>query len=69
MFKILKLSEIQCIFLLCRRFYKEEDELVLDVGPFAKALEVKNSKLSCIGKQFGKQFDTFMVKGITIIKP
>ena len=51
--------------LLCRRYYKEEDELVLDVGSFAKALEVKNSKLSCIGKQFY----TFMVKGITIIKP
>ena len=38
---------------------------MLDVGPFAKALEVKNSKLSCIGKQFY----TFKVKGITIIKP
>lgn len=28
------------MFSLCRRFYKEEEELVLDVGPFAKALEV-----------------------------
>lgn len=28
------------LFSLCRRFYKEEEELVLDVGPFAKALEV-----------------------------
>lgn len=28
------------MFSLCRRYYKEEEELVLDVGPFAKALEV-----------------------------
>lgn len=28
------------MFLLCRRYYKEEEELVLDVGLFVKVLEV-----------------------------
>lgn len=36
----LQFNLLYLLFLLCRRYYKEEEELVLDVGPFAKALEV-----------------------------
>lgn len=36
----LQFNLLYLLFSLCRRYYKEEEELVLDVGPFAKALEV-----------------------------
>lgn len=39
----LQFNLLYLLFSKCRRYYKEEEELVLDVGPFAKALEVLNN--------------------------